>query len=205
MKNTKTVRILVSLFALVVLTFIIAELLPLRGEEKIYEDMIRLHVVAASDSDEDQEIKLKVRDAVLDVLSDIPTTDRAEAESAIASHANEIRSAALATLADNGSYDTVNVYFDKEYYPVRYYEGFTLPAGNYTSLRVVIGEGEGHNWWCVLFPPLCRTVGEKREEEFIEAGFTSEQYRLINNNSGSKYKIRFKILEILAEVFGFDY
>ena len=206
MKNNKSIKILVSLFALVILTFIMAEFLPIRGEEKIYENMIRLHVIAASDSDEDQELKLKVRDKVLDVLSGISATDKDEAETAILSHKDEIRSAAQSTLADNGSDDTVEVYFDDEYYPVRYYEGFTLPAGNYTSLRVVIGEGEGHNWWCVLFPPLCRSIGEEeRETDFVEAGFTSEQYRLINNNSGSKYQVRFKILEILSEVFGFDY
>ena len=206
MKNTKAVRILVSLFALVILTFIMAEYLPIRGEEKIYEDMIRLHVIAASDSDEDQKLKLKVRDAVLDVLSGISASDKAEAESAIAAHKTEIKTAAKTVLEENGSDDAVEVFFDEEYYPVRYYEGFTLPAGKYTSLRVVIGEGEGHNWWCVLFPPLCRSVGEKEQkEDFVEAGFTSEQYRLINNNSGSKYKVRFKILEILSEVFGFDY
>ncbi|MBQ7670352.1 MAG: stage II sporulation protein R [Clostridia bacterium] len=206
MKKSKTIRILVSLFALVILTFIMAEYLPIRGEEKIYEDMIRLHVIAASDSDEDQKLKLKVRDAVLDVLSGISVSDKAEAESAIVAHKTDIKNAALAALEENGSDDIVEVFFDEEYYPVRYYEGFTLPAGKYTSLRVVIGEGEGHNWWCVLFPPLCRSAGEKEQkEDFVEAGFTSEQYRLINNNSGSKYKVRFKILEILSEVFGFDY
>ena len=81
-----------------------------------------------------------------------------------------------------------------------------VPAGRYTSLRVVIGPGDGHNWWCVLCPPLCTSFSEEeRREDFIDAGFTSDEYRLINNSSGTKYRVRFRILEILSEVFGFDY
>ncbi len=208
MKNSsKGIKYVVLTGALIVLSFVVLSFLPVNGEEKIYDNMIRLHVIANSDSDEDQALKLLVRDAVLDTVSKLPrATSFSEAETGIRTHGDEILSAAEKVVSENGSDDGVKVYFDTEKYPVRYYEGFSLPAGEYTSLRVVIGEGKGHNWWCVLFPPLCTACGEEeREDEFIEAGFTSEEYSLIKKDSGTKYKVRFRILEILSDVFGFDY
>ena len=208
MKNgSKSIKFLVLSAALILLAAVLISYLPVNGEERIYENMIRLHVIANSDSDEDQQLKLLVRDAVIGVVSSAPRASTAkEAEAGIRSRTEEILAAAKKVLMEHGSDDGVSVLFDTEKYPVRYYEGFTLPAGEYTSLRVVIGDGDGHNWWCVLFPPLCTaTSEEEREEEFIEAGFTSEEYSLIKQDSGTKYKVRFKILEILADVFGFDY
>ena len=77
-----------------------------------------------------------------------------------------------------------------------------LPAGTYTSLRVIIGRGDGHNWWCVLYPPLCTSTAEEREDTFIAAGFTDEQYKAITDGGKTKYKVKFKIVEILEEIFG---
>ena len=101
----------------------------------------------------------------------------------------------------------VQVELGRERYPVRIYENYSLPAGEYTSLRIRIGEGEGRNWWCILFPRLCtaRATEEEVYEDFIAAGFTPEQYRMIKNESGPKYKIRFRILEILAQLTGMEY
>ena len=208
MKNcSKGIKYLVLTAAMILSATVLISFLPVNGEERIYENMIRLHVIANSDSDEDQRVKLIVRDAVLEAVSAIPHADcMTEAETGIRSHTDKIARAAEKALREQGSDDGVSVLFDTETYPVRYYEGFSLPAGKYTSLRVVIGNGEGHNWWCVLFPPLCTaSCEEEREEEFIQAGFTSDEYSLIKNDSGAKYKVRFKILEILADVFGFDY
>lgn len=206
-RNNKAIKYLVSVSAAIIAIAVVGSYLPSRGEEKIYSDVIRLHVVASSDSEEDQSLKLKVRDELLELVSTFPAakcTD--EASRGIESHIGEIEECARRTLAAEGSDDAVEVFFDKETYPERYYEGFSLPAGEYLSLRVVIGEGAGHNWWCVLFPPLCSAAGEEdQKEDFIAAGFTSEQYSLISSSSGTKYKVRFKILEILSEVFGFDY
>jgi len=205
--ENKAVKFLVAAASVILLSAMVISFLPVRGEEKIYGDVIRLHVIANSDSDYDQALKLKVRDAVLKTVSSYPApADTSEAYCAIEEHRADIKESAASVLRECGSDDGVEVYFDKETYPVRYYDGFRLPAGEYTSLRVVIGEGGGHNWWCVLFPPLCTAASEKeREDDFLAAGFTTEQYRLIENSSGSKYKVRFKILEILSEVFGFDY
>ncbi len=203
MKNKKMIPFAVALCALI--AALILNYFPIRGEEQIYGDVIRLHVIAATDSEADQSLKLEVRDAVLDEITSYPASgDKEAAAYAIEAHKEDIRTCAERALRAAGSTDAVEVFFDRESYPVRYYENFALPAGEYTSLRVVIGEGEGHNWWCVLFPPVC-TSAAKSEDDFIEAGFTGDEYRLIEKNRGAKYKVRFRILEILADVFGFDY
>ena len=199
-------KILVSFCAAVLCAAMLITCLPVHGEEAIYDNMIRLHVLAESDSEEDQARKLRVRDAVLAVLSDALTgansyEDAAQAVRsllpAIEEAAGEAAQGACSVRAELG----------REEYPVRYYEGFSLPAGEYTSLRVILGEGKGQNWWCVLFPQLCTAQASEDEfyEDFIAAGFTPEQYRLIKNESGVRYKIRFRILEILAGWMGFEY
>ena len=180
--------------------------LPVHGEEEIYSQTIRLHVLANSDSEEDQAEKLLVRDAVLAYLEDSLAQSGSydSALSAVGDHLEGIRKRAEESL---GNKYAVRVELGREKYPVRQYENYTLPAGEYTSLRILIGEGEGKNWWCVLFPRLCtsRATEEEMYEEFIAAGFSPEQYRLIKNESSPKYKIRFRILEILSEWTGLDY
>ena len=93
---------------------------------------------------------------------------------------------------------------DKEKYPRKNYEALCFPAGTYTSLRVRIGDAEGKNWWCVLFPELClgAATGPEKEKSFIEAGFTPDQYKIVTEASEPVYEIRFKLLEIIEETFG---
>ena len=170
---------------------------PISGEEAIYDNMIRLHVIAQSDSAEDQAEKLQVRDAILACIGE------AMAASSDFDTAHAAVTEMIPTIEETAQEVTdapVTVTLGKETYPVRQYEGFTLPAGEYTSLRVILGEGDGQNWWCVLFPRLCtaRAVKDSFYKDFIAAGFTPEQYRLIKNESGVKYKVRFKILELLS-------
>jgi len=192
---------LVSGCVVILILFTVLSCMPVHGEEEIYEKIIRLHVIAESDSEEDQARKLLVRDAVLcyleDEIADAATYE--EAESLIKERIPEICAAAEAVVEGKCSVDIV---MGTEKYPVRYYENFTLPAGDYTSLRIILGEGAGKNWWCVLFPQLCtaKATEDYFYEDFIAAGFSAEQYRLIRNESGMRYKIRFKILEILQEL-----
>jgi len=200
------VKLLSSLCAAVLCSVLLLSCLPIHGEEKIYDNIIRLHVLAASDSEADQSAKLQVRDAVLSFLEDGMgrAGSYAEARRTLDSLLPEIKKAAEA--AADGRY-SVSVLLDTESYPVRYYERFALPAGEYTSLRIVLDAGEGQNWWCVLFPDLCtaRACEDDFYEDFIAAGFSSEQYKLIRRESGVHYKIRFKILEILSEFVGLEY
>ena len=199
-------KCIAALCAAFLSAYTILTCLPVHGEEEIYNSTIRLHVLANSDSEEDQAKKLLVRDAVLTYLeASLTQNDTYEsALSAVSDHLDGIRERAEETL--DGKY-AVRVELGREKYPVRQYENYTLPAGEYTSLRVLIGEGEGKNWWCVLFPRLCtsRATEEEVYEDFIAAGFSPEQYRLIKNESSPKYKIRFRILEILSEWTGIEY
>lgn len=199
MKKTIAVTlILVSLFLFV-------GLFPVHGEEKIYDSVVRLHVLANSDSEEDQALKLEVRDAILEITAPLleTCTGRDEAESILRDHLQELTEAAQAVIERAGHDDPVSISFDNEEYPERTYDSFCFPAGTYLSLRVLIGNAEGHNWWCCLFPPICRaaaTVSKKEAEDtFLSVGLTPSQYKIITESNKPVYKVRFKILEI----FGF--
>ncbi len=178
-------------------------LLPVHGEAEIYDTVVRLHVLANSDSDEDQALKLCVRDAVLEVTSPLlaDCTSQEEAKELLLAHTEDITAAAEAVIASAGRSDAVTVLLDMEEYPERTYDSFCFPSGSYLSLRVCIGEAEGKNWWCCLFPPLClgaSTVSQDdAEDAFISVGFTPSQYKIITDSSQPVYRVRFKLLELL--------
>ena len=181
-------------------------ILPIHGEAKLYDNVIRLHVLANSDSEEDQALKLRVRDAVLQktdaLLKD--AASREEAAEILQASLGELEAVAKAAVADAGYGNAVTVTLSRESYPTRQYEQLAFPAGEYLSLRVMIGEAEGQNWWCVLFPPLCMTAAtadRDTEALCLSAGLTGEQYRLIADTESTKYKLRFKILEVAEEIF----
>ena len=181
-------------------------LLPVHGEGEIYDSVIRLHVLANSDSDEDQAQKLLVRDRMIEItgvlLKDVQTRD--EAEAILRQNLGKLREEAAAVLRQNGCLDAVTVSLGEEDYPTRRYERLAFPAGEYLSLRVMIGEAAGANWWCVLFPPLClsaATTKGEAEEAFLAAGLTEEQYRIITDSGNGKYRLRFKILEVAGKWF----
>ena len=173
--------------------------------------MVRLHVLANSDSEEDQALKLTVRDAVLEIttplLRDCP--DRATAAARIEDNREAIRTAAEAVIAAAGRdhlSGTVTVELGEETYPRRRYADCTLPAGRYLSLRIGIGEAAGHNWWCVLFPPLCMSAASagtgSAEDAFVSVGLTKDQYGVITETGKTKYRMRFRILELWEKWFG---
>lgn len=180
--------------------------LPTHGEAEIYDSVVRLHVLANSDSAEDQALKLRVRDSVLERASAIVSgcRDRAEAVAALNGSLESLRRCALATVRDSGYDYNVTVLLDYEDYPTRSYEAVCFPAGEYMSLRVCIGEAEGQNWWCVLFPNLCYGAADRKSSEnaFIQAGLTPEQYKIVTETGGTKYKLRFRLLELLEQAFG---
>jgi stage II sporulation protein R len=177
--------------------------LPVHGEEQIYDAVIRLHVIANSDSVEDQAIKMQVRDAVLSVTTQEldGCDDRAEAAARLTNLIPALTATAEQALRKEGYEDSVTITLSEEEYPTRSYESFCFPSGVYLSLRVMIGKAQGQNFWCVLFPPLCMsaaTVGkEQAEEEFISVGLSKDQYAIITETENTKYKLRFKFLETL--------
>ena len=199
------------LTGVVVLLFMLGliSILPIHGEAKIYDTVVRLHVLANSDSEQDQALKLQVRDEVLRVtgpmLKDCKSRD--EAVAVLQEHGDEIRDAAQAVVKAQGYDYPVSILLGKEQYPTRNYENCCFPGGTYVSMRVCIGEAEGQNWWCVLFPPLCLSAAsvdgeQSNEEAFIAVGLTGEQYRVITETDNVKYRIRFKILETVQGLLG---
>ncbi len=187
---------------------LVTSLFPIHGEAAIYDTVVRLHVVANSDSAEDQALKLEVRDAIIGIVT--PAVEdcktQAEAISAIEGIIPEIEGAARAVVAENGYSYPVSVELGEEYYPTKNYDSCAFPEGEYVSLRVLIGESEGQNWWCCLFPPLCLSSAtpddeKSNEEAFISVGLTSDQYKLVTETETPKYKVRFKILETISSWF----
>lgn len=196
MKTRSLQHTAVAVICLLLATLLLAAL-PVRGEEEIYSDVIRLHIIAASDTEEDQALKLAVRDAVLGVYGSALTSypDRDSAAEAARELLPGIRSLAVQTLREAGCDKPVSVTLAEEEYPTRDYETFSLPAGRYLSLRVLIGEAEGHNWWCVLYPPLC--LDTATEGELL----SDAEWGLLTENGGGHYQVRFKLLEWLKMLF----
>ena len=188
--------------------FMLMSVLPVNGEEKIYDSVVRLHVLANSDEDHDQALKLKVRDRLLEITSPIviDCESREEAQKCLAESFSELEEAALEVIRAEGYDYGVRISLGDEYYPTRQYEDLCFPEGTYASLKVEIGEAEGKNWWCVLFPPLCLSAAsaekqESAEDAFIAVGLTGEQYKVITETDQVKYKARFKILEVFQKWF----
>ena len=167
------------------------------ASSRVSEGLVRLHVIAASDDATEQAIKLDVRDAVLSYLEPklASAADIAGAEALIEANLEGI--AAAAESAAQGR--EVNVTLGEEYYPTREYDTFSLPAGRYQSLRVTLGEGAGHNWWCVVFPPLCLTAAES-EAAFEEL---DGETRAIISSDGGGVQFKFRLLELWGELMEF--
>ena len=166
--------------------------------------LIRFHVVADSDSPEDQEIKLKVRDAVIDgIQSDLrKVRDINEAREYLQVNLPRIRSLVDQTLRELGSGDESTVNLCEEYFDIRHYDTFSLPAGVYESLKIVIGEGLGKNWWCVSFPGLCLPATMNGfEDAAVGAGFSEPLVKTLSGNEA--YEIRFFLLDQLGRLENF--
>ena len=202
MSTRFSVAIVVLLVILMALSF-----LPVHGEQEVYDTVVRLHVLANSDSEEDQALKLKVRDGVLEAAAPVleGCTTQAEAIGALTAHLSDLEDAARAVIEAEGRSDAVTVLLGEEDYPTRTYESCAFPAGTYVSLRVCIGEAAGQNWWCCLFPPLClsaATAKSENEDAFMQVGLSKDQYGIITETGKTKYKVRFKILEVVEEWLG---
>ena len=185
---------------LLVATMMLA-IFPTDAEAKIYEDTIRLHILANSDSVNDQEIKIKIRDRLLIKYGDLLSGSQsfAEAKDEIYSLLPIIEKDAKEWLKDLGYDYEARATLTTEWYETREYESFTLPCGYYTSLRLIIGEGEGQNWWCVMYPPLCMEIAsESAPTDDGVIDYSKEELTLIKSG---KYNIKFKILEDLSRVF----
>lgn len=174
----------------------------LRDQETLEEGLLRLHVVANSDAPEDQAAKLRVKDAVVSMLEEtmeaMPTVE--EARAYLETHLPQIEETANRVLKELGSGLEAVVTFARERFPTREYDTFRLPAGVYQALRITIGAGEGHNWWCVLFPSLCVPASTQGFTAAAEASGMSQTLAGTLAGDTTGYEIRFRLLDWLGEV-----
>lgn len=175
--------------------------LALRTQDALAEKVVRLHVLANSDSQEDQALKLQVRDAVLEEATAIlnTATDRKEAEARLRGQLLELERIAAETVTAQGYDYPVTLELADTEFPTREYDSFTLPAGEYLALRVLIGEAAGQNWWCVVFPPLCTTVSADFAVSALAAGLDAEQVRLITEEHEG-YVLKLKTVEFWEQL-----
>lgn len=169
-----------------------------KTSEEIRSDVLRLHVIANSDSSVDQNLKLRLRDYILEEGEDIfdGSVNVENAVKKIEPKLAELEKSAESFVKNAGFDYDVKITLSNEYFTTRTYESVTLPAGKYLALRVVIGSGEGHNWWCVMFPPMCVPAADKKDE--IENVFTDKEIKLVE--SKPKYEPRFKVVEIYEQI-----
>lgn len=182
-----------------VLAFLVTVLLSFTGlagaSEDIPNHILRLHVLANSDTSEDQELKLSVRDRILAESEGIffGVHTKEEAEDAVTEHIGCLEAAAHDEIQKHGYSYPVEIGLENTYFPTRQYGEITLPAGRYDALRVKIGKAEGHNWWCVMFPSLCvPAAGDGTELEDV---LSASQMDLVEGG----YEIKFKTVELYEQ------
>lgn len=188
-------KMLISVLIILFSTLFIAAV-PTETEAAIYEDTVRLHILAPSDSDTDQALKLKIRDKLLEKYSsELSEGSINAAKQKILMNIAQIERDVNTWILEEGFPYSAKAALTEEWYDTRVYESFTLPAGVYTSLKIVIGEGEGKNWWCVMYPPLCLDVATSDSTP----EYTKDELSLITK---SGYRVKFKLLEAASYIFG---
>ncbi len=183
-----------ALLAAFIITCVVGTMSFASACEEIRSSVLRMHVVANSDSDEDQCLKLKVRDAVLEAGKEYfdNSESAAQAEEKLVPVKDELERVAKKVVEENGYDYDVKVNIGNAYFPTKTYDGdVTLPAGEYEAVNVIIGSGQGHNWWCVMFPPMCLPAAESDTE--LNEVLSEREYEIVKSNP--KFEPRFKIVE----------
>ena len=199
--NTKSFFILILLF---ILFFIVtANSYASNISEGLSNNIFRLHILANSDEDYDQELKLKVRDEIIKYMETLTTdvNDKASVIQISNEHISDFKNIAKQVIEENGYNYDINVEIGNFYFPTKYYGNISLPAGNYDALRINIGKAEGQNWWCSLFPPLCFVnissgVIDEEGTEYLKENLSEEEFAIVSSNN-SDIEFKFKIIEFL--------
>lgn len=169
---------------------------------EIRDSSLRLHILANSDSQEDQALKLKVRDRVLAQCGGLfsGTQNAGDAKKLAQAHLDEIVECAEKVLRENGCDDSVQAQVVNMHFETRVYEGFAMPAGNYDAVRITIGEAEGHNWWCVLFPPLCLPAAESTSQDKEQAQQYRQEHPAVEESP--EYEMHFAVWDWIQSLLG---
>ena len=206
MKNQKLKSSILLIFLLFIYIFISAQNYVTAVSSNLSNAVFRLHVIANSNTKEDQELKLKVRDSLLEYMNSICSncSTKQEAISIAIANTSHFQKIAEKTITDNGCNYSVKINIDNFYFPTKNYGDISLPAGLYDALRVEIGEAKGENWWCVMFPSLCfidmsSGVVNDEAKENLEENLEEESYTIISDTKKSNIKFKFKIIEFFAE------
>lgn len=206
MKNPKLRNFSLIVLLLFIYVFICAQNYVSAVSNNLSEAVFRLHVIANSDSSEDQALKLKIRDSLLNYMNDICSncTTKEEAISLANENKKKFQQIAEQTISENGYNYPVKINIDNFYFPTKNYGDITLPAGFYDALRVEIGEAKGKNWWCVMFPSLCfidvsSGIVDDSAKENLEKNLEEESYSIISDKDNSEIKLKFKLIELFAE------
>lgn len=195
-------KLLIKSLCIAFVLTVIYSVIPFQAEcEQISTDVFRLHILANSDSEEDQALKLKVRDALLEYTDELfdDAKDRNDAENIAKENIETLQSVAQNMVYKNGCNYTVNAEVVKMYFNTRYYENYTMPAGMYDALRITIGSGKGHNWWCVMYPSICISSAIDNDEK-VEKTFSENQQEIVR---GNEYEYKFKVVEIFEKIVSF--
>lgn len=207
--NISTIsRLLLLIFLLTLFIFFSAYSYVTAVSSDISDSVFRLHVIANSDSQEDQNLKYKVRDALLEYMNTLCSSEfsKEEAMNIAENHIDDFSNIAQDIATQNGYDYPINVSIGKYNFPTKEYGDVSLPAGNYDALRVEIGSASGHNWWCVMFPPLCFVdvssgVVPESSKELLQDGMSEEEYDLLTKSSdNSELNFKFKIVELFENL-----
>ena len=206
LKNSKLRNLSLLTFLLFIYIFICAQNYVLATSNNLSESVFRLHVLANSDSEEDQALKLKVRDSLLNYMNNLclNCSTKSEAISLVQEHSQEFQQVAENVISENGYNYPVKINVGNFYFPTKNYGDISLPAGLYDALRVEIGNAKGQNWWCVMFPSLCfidvsSGIVDEKAKENLKENLEPESYSIISDKSNSELKFKFKLIEFFAE------
>ena len=200
--NSKIKFILILSFLFFIYTTICAFSYASYISQDISNSVFRLHVIANSDSDGDQNLKYMVRDSLLEYMNELCSncSSKSEAISIAKENINNFKEIALKTIYENGFNYTVNINIGNFEFPTKNYGDISLPAGYYDALRVEIGSAQGQNWWCVMFPPLCFTdissgIVPEDSKSNLQDSLTDEEFAIVSDKNNFDIKFKFKILE----------
>ena len=184
----------------ILLATLMIAVFPSEEEARIYEDTLRLHILANSDSEDDQRLKLEVRDRLLEKYSAALSSaeGKEDATQSISLLLTDIERDAEEWIREAGYGYEVTASLGEEWYDTREYGEYALPKGRYTSLRIIIGEGGGRNWWCVMYPPLCTEIATDAPSDDALCGYSNGEIGIITDG---RYTVKFKILEMLSSAF----
>lgn len=187
-------KIFVKSVCIAFILTVIYSVIPFQAEcTRLPDDVFRLHIIANSDSEADQSLKLKIRDEVLKFTCAIyqNADSKESAESLTKENISEIEKIADRVIKENGYNYSANASVTNMYFDTRHYDDYTLPSGKYDALRITIGEGKGKNWWCVMYPSIC--ISSESADDKAKEVFDDEEYNIVKNE---KFEYKFKIVEI---------